>query len=192
MISLDEIARSLYGAYRLALLDSRGMSYFDKSIDGFWQSFVAALLIAPFFIMLMFVKADSTSVELSIFRFITIESIAYVVGWVLFPLLMFYISQKVDREKQYITFIVAYNWCAVIQNALYLPFALTFELNIISDRNIALINFILLCFIMTYIWFITKTALETNYGFASAIVLLDIGLWIMLNLTTESMLIGYS
>ena len=42
MITAREVSYGLFGAWRLAHLDRRGMEYFDTSIDGFWRSFWAA------------------------------------------------------------------------------------------------------------------------------------------------------
>ena len=56
--SVTEIAYALYGAWRLARLDSGGMGYFDRSIAGFWKSFFAALLVAPGHILLLVIEFD--------------------------------------------------------------------------------------------------------------------------------------
>ena len=47
MISPREITLGLYGAFRLALLDVRGMAYFNCTEAGFWRSFTAAAIAAP-------------------------------------------------------------------------------------------------------------------------------------------------
>lgn len=57
MPKFSEIATALYGAYRLARLDPQGMQYFDLSIGGFWRSFFAAVLMAPFFALLILLQA---------------------------------------------------------------------------------------------------------------------------------------
>ena len=44
----DSVIRSIYGAWRLALLDPSGLNWFDVSIEGFWRSFFAAAIVAPF------------------------------------------------------------------------------------------------------------------------------------------------
>ena len=41
-----EIFHSLYGAFRLLLLDQGGMRWFNVSITGFYRSFLAAVLVA--------------------------------------------------------------------------------------------------------------------------------------------------
>ena len=182
------MTKALYGAYRLARADTSGMSYLDTSFDGFWQSFFAAVLVAPFFILLLIIRFNNTDLEISAFRFLTLESIAYVIGWVLFPLIAFYLVQVLERENQYFGFIVAYNWASVLQNAIYLPFAVLFELGIISGDGAYFTNLILLCLVLAYTWFVTKTALNVSGFVASGLVVLDVGLWIMVNKLTESML----
>ena len=51
-----ETLRALYGAYRLARLDAGGMAYFDSSIGGFWRSFFAAVLVVPFYALLLVMR----------------------------------------------------------------------------------------------------------------------------------------
>ena len=43
----DEIVRSLTGAWRLFLDRPDAMRFFDVSVDGFWRSFAAVVLILP-------------------------------------------------------------------------------------------------------------------------------------------------
>ena len=52
----QEIVASLYGAWRLMRLDPTGMTYFNLSSDGFWRSFFAAVMIAPFYVALAYIK----------------------------------------------------------------------------------------------------------------------------------------
>ena len=78
----------------------------------------------------------------------------------------------------------------VIQNLIYLPFAIFFELGIMDGTNAEFINISLLFLVLAYTWFITKTALNVNGFVASSIVVLDVGVWIMLNMITDTMLLA--
>ena len=49
MSLFDEIQTSIYGAWRLARGDVRGISLFDATYRGFWRSFIAMILIAPLY-----------------------------------------------------------------------------------------------------------------------------------------------
>ena len=78
----------------------------------------------------------------------------------LFPLIIFYLVQTLEREHEFIGFIVAYNWASVIQNSVYLPFAILFEIGAIGGSSAEFVNLILLCLVLTYTWFVCKTTLQ--------------------------------
>lgn len=182
------MAKALYGAYRLARAEKDGMSYFDKTLDGFWRSFFAAVMVAPIFFLLITIRFANGGVATTAFRFISIEAIAYVIGWFLFPLIVYYVVQALERERQFFGFIVAYNWASVIQNSIYLPFAILFELGFIAGSNSEIVQLILLCLVLAYTWFVAKIALDINGFVAAGIVFLDVGVWVMLNILTDLML----
>ena len=78
------MAKALYGAYLLAKAEKDGMSYFDKSLDGFWRSFLAAAIVAPIFFLLMTIRFVNGGVGTTALRFTCIETIAYIIGWFFF------------------------------------------------------------------------------------------------------------
>ncbi len=190
MISFQDMTNAIYGAYRLARADANGMSYFDKSVGGFWRSFFAAVLVAPLFLLLLIIRFAVDEIDVGAFRFYTIEGVAYVIGWTLFPLVIYYLIQSLEKGSEFIGFIVAYNWASVLQNGFYLPFAILFQLGMITGDVAAFLNLILLGLVLAYTWFIARTALDINGFAAGGIIILDVGLWITLNIITESMLRG--
>ena len=138
------MTNAIYGAYRLARADANGMSYFDKSVGGFWRSFFAAVLVAPLFLLLLIIRFAVDEIDVGAFRFYTIEGVAYVIGWTLFPLVIYYLIQSLEKGSEFIGFIVAYNWASVLQNGFYLPFAILFQLGMITGDVAAFLNLILL------------------------------------------------
>ena len=44
----EEAKQSTTAALQLARFDTAGMAGFNNSLDGFWRSFGAAILLAPF------------------------------------------------------------------------------------------------------------------------------------------------
>ena len=85
-------------------------------------------------------------------------------------------------------FIIAYNWAAVLQNGFYLPFAILFQLGLIPGEAASFLNLILLGLVLTYTWFVAKTALDISGTVAGGIIILDVGLWVALTVITESFL----
>ena len=188
MISGQYVTNALYGAYRLARADTNGLSYFDNSAAGFWRSFFAAVLIAPLFLILLIIRFSVDDIGASAIRFYTFEAIAYVIGWVLFPLVVFYLVETLGKQERYVGFIIAYNWAAVLQNGFYLPFAILFQLGLIPGEAAGLLNLLLLGLVLTYTWFVAKSALDISGAVAGGIIILDVGLWVALTVITESFL----
>ena len=73
---LNETARALYGASRLARLDPTGLEYFRNTRGAFWRSFNAALIIAPFYAALLLMRFQTGEVSTSALRFFFIETIS--------------------------------------------------------------------------------------------------------------------
>lgn len=171
MISLREIFISLFGAYRLALMDTKGAAFFGNDDAAFWRSFMAAVLVLPFYGIILVAKYASQDELGSPLRFVSVEIIAYVIAWVAFPLLMVSVAQMLDRKDKYFGFICAYNWASVLQNIVYLPIVF---LILIGVDSVATIGFFVLIGLLTYTWFIAKTLLEIDGIAAAGLVLMDL------------------
>jgi hypothetical protein len=174
MLSTREAVFALYGAWRLARLDGAAMRFFVTTLDGFWNSFYAALFVAPFYVVLLAVEYSSGMVRVGVPRFALVEAIAYVISWVAFPLVMVGISRLLDREARYLGFIVAYNWAAVLQNAFFLPLVMLAIAGALPDGLADGLVLVAHAAIMLYIWFITRTALAVASMAAVGIVVLDL------------------
>ena len=183
----QDTTSALYGAYRLARADAGGMVYFDTTIDGFWRSFIAAALVAPLFALFLAIRFNTGDFVISPFRFAAVETIAYVIAWLIFPLIMFHVCQAIEREQEFIGYIVAYNWASVWQNLAYLPFVILSELGYLSAGAGRTMGMLVLVLVMLYTWFITKTALRVTGVLATGLVILDFVVSIILNALTEGM-----
>ena len=119
-----KIFQPIYGAVRLAQGKRDGMSLFGDSETDFWQSFYAAIIVAPLFFIFISLQSNTGVRSALSVNFYAIHVISYVVGWVLFPLVMIHLVKTIGRQQFYIRLIVAYNWASVVQNAVFLPFAI--------------------------------------------------------------------
>jgi len=179
--------QALYGAYRLARLDPDGMGFFEATTDAFWRSFKAALLIAPFYGLLLALRFEAGEIGATVWRYGAVETIAYVLSWVAFPVLMLGVTKRFDCEGNYLRFIVAYNWAAVPQNMLYLPVAMLSVTGVISADAAGFFALVVLMLIVGYVWFITRTALDITPARAAIIVAMDFALSILINAYAEAM-----
>ncbi len=188
MLSAREAVSALYGAYRLARFDARGMTYFETSIEGFWRSFYAAVIVAPFYATLLFMRHAAGETTAGGFRFASIEAIAYVIAWVAFPLVMVSVARVLNREERYLGYIVAYNWAAVLQNGLYLPLGMLGVTGAVPAETARVLGLIALSLILVYAWFIARVALNVGAGAAAALVALDLVLSVFINAVASAML----
>ncbi len=188
MLSAQEAAASLYGAYRLARFDARGMTYFETSLAGFWRSFFAAVIVAPMFAVVLVMRYAAGSNGVDGVRFAAVEAIAYVIAWVAFPLVMVSLARLLDREERYLGYIVAYNWASVLQNGLYLPLVILGAAGVIPAETAGPLILIALSLILVYGWFIAKVALDVGAWTAVSLVALDLVLSVFIDIVASSML----
>jgi hypothetical protein len=190
MVSLtkEEAAAGIYGAWRLACRDRGGIRLFDTSLDGFWKSFHAALFVAPGFMFLKLLSFSGLGAEFPLFRLLALQSIAYVIGWFAFPLVMIYVTDALDRWERYFDFIVAFNWSNVLQMALLVVVTVLTTAGVLPGALGMLATLIATLAIIYYEWFIAVTALQITGGQAAGVVTVDIVIGILLNSIAAGML----
>ncbi|MCP5373134.1 MAG: hypothetical protein H6907_15515 [Hyphomicrobiales bacterium] len=180
-----EVIAGIYGAYRLARADAGAMSYFDTTLDGFWKSFFAAAVVAPFYLLLLVLRlATAQTGVLDPLRFFTAEAIGYVIAWVAFPLIMIPLSEALDRRDHYFRYLVAYNWAAVIQNAIYLPLGFLILSGLVPFGLAVLLELAAIGAILAYAWFIARTALDIPGLTAAGLVFIDFVVGFAINKVT--------
>ena len=115
-----EVQTAVGGALRLAVGDRSGLKFFDASIDGFWRSFRAGLICYPLYLLLVSFRVTAAQWEMSGFApVLFVETIAYVISWVAYPLLILPVSRQLGREDRFLSFMVAYNWSQILQTGLF-------------------------------------------------------------------------
>ena len=185
-----EIYNSILGAWRLARLDPSGMHYFSLTIDGFWRSFFAAVIVAPIYIYIHLMRPTAPVVgrappaEPATDLFVDIG--AYIVGWAAFPALMILLARLLNLSGQYVSFIVAYNWANVLQWALF-GVAATIAAALGAETGFgAVLNLAALAAVLFYQWFVARTALLTSAYVAAGIVVIDVLLGLIINFAARA------
>lgn len=130
--SSGEVATALYGAWRLMRFDSKAMSYFDKSVDGFWKSFYAAVFWVPLMTIVSFVLARDLPVTLMNILGVAMNNIAYLF---VFPLVFLGACNVMGWQKNFIGCIVALNWTRVFYISLLLPVSLIIPMFLVSTGD---------------------------------------------------------
>jgi len=174
MISAREIVYGIYGAYRLCRFDAQGLAYFNASPQGFWRSFFAAVLIAPAAFLITALQIDKAAVQAGPLRIALIEGLAYVILVFAYPVAVHPLCRLLDREPNYITYVIAYNWAGVIQMLLVLPVALLAATGVLPSALANLAWFAVNGVTLVMLWYIAKAALRVPGGMAVAFVAIDL------------------
>ena len=181
-----EIARHLEGAWLLARGDRRGLGRLDLSVEGFWRSFSAAFLIAPAYALVLLEQYAAVGWPEHGWRTALTELVAYACGWVAFPIAAIFLTRLLNLAGRYVVLVVAANWSAVLQIALYAA-AVTLSLVLPAPLRGPLLLAATLV-ILGYQWFVIRTALDTTTGTAIGLLLIDVLLGMMVSRTIDALL----
>ena len=187
MTLFEESARSIYGAYRMARLDAGAVSLFNTTVEGAWRSFFAAVLIAPFFFSLI---AMGPRIDPELYdpaRYWTAEVIAYVVSWTAYPVIMAMITESLGRRERFVSYLVVYNWAAVIQAAVFIPINGLQMTGVLPQDVGSLLWFVAFGALLGYLWFIARTVLSITPVSAMAIVALDVIIGVIISIVARSL-----
>ena len=169
-----EIAYALYGAWRLLRFDRGGLAWFEDSVEAFWRSFFAAVIVAPGHVILVGLHLSEMGIEAGLARVVVVQGLAYVTVWTAFPLALYYVCRSIGREAQFIRAVVAFNWASVLQVAIMVPMDLLARSGLLPPAATGLAALAVTLFLFSYGWFIARVALEVRPMVAVGIVLLGV------------------
>jgi hypothetical protein len=169
-----EVQLALTGALRLARGDRGGLSCFDRTVDGFWRSFRAAFISYPLYLVLLTMRVTVAEWERAgALRIVTVETIAYVIAWTAFPLLMLIVTERIGRPHRFFDFMVPYNWSQLPQSAFIVLVGLQTESGVLGTQTGQAIIIAAAVAVLVYEWFIARVALDTSAAAAAFIVVVD-------------------
>lgn len=172
MIRREDIHRAIYGAWRLAHHDPAGMDWLDLTAGGFVRSFAAIPLLAPFYLVLVLIENFGGGRNLG--HVLLVEGLSYVAIWLAFPLLLIPMCRVLSLGSRYVPYIVAYNWSQVVLlMCLWLPLSILLASGLPGRAisNILIIAGFAAAYY--YLWFITRTALQTTASTAFGLAMLE-------------------
>ena len=149
---------------------SEGIDQFDVSVDGFWRSFQAALIVAPGFALTLWLRPDFDDAGLTVTQFWLKAAIAFLVAIVQFPLLALLLCSYFDLKHRFVPLIVASNWVAVIQTVIFVTAVLFAQ---VSGSLGDILLLVVTVSLMYFQWFVIQTALKTAGTIALAYLTLD-------------------
>lgn len=188
IITLPEVTRAIYGAFRLLRLDRSGYSLLDDSDRGFAMSFWSAIFVLPGYFVLGHFAPEMESGATSPARQITVDVLHYIVGWTAYPVAMYFIAAHLGRPDRYRLYVVAYNWAVVPQVFALTTAAMLVRSGLLPPDAGSFVSLVLTFGILFWIGFLARTALDVPLPMAAGIVGFDILLTISLEQLRQMMI----
>lgn len=183
-----EVGSALAGTVRLARGDRAALALFDRSPQGFWRSFRAALLAYPLYLIVLTMRVSLAHWRAAGGgRILAVETIAYVITWTAFPLIMLEVTRWLGREDRFFDFMVPYNWCQVPQSLLAAAIGIAAESRLFAPASTEAIGLAAIAAVFAYEWLIARIALQTTRTTAALVVLVDFLLAVLVTHTAAGL-----
>ncbi len=174
MTAARQIANALYGLWLLAKFDLRAWSYFEKTLSGFWASFLVAAALAPFYFAHTIFLFDDRKPQLAFVPYLVVQALTYVVVWAIFPFAMMYVVQLLQRTPRYYWHMVPYNWMQLPLGLVHYGAWLLADARLLPVRAAVYVELSALLILSIYGTFVAGVGLQIGAGTALSLVVLDI------------------
>ncbi|WP_395014913.1 hypothetical protein [Dongia sp.] len=188
MISFAEFEIALHGLLRLARFDAGFAGFFDLSARGARRSFRLALPLLPIVLFLIHLRAKWPE-DTDMVRVVLGELITYGLGWVSFPLLLFYAGRAIDREARIYGAIAVYNWLSILSIGLQIPIVVAGYYGL-DDSVVYDLFWLVILFVTACEFFAFWRLLGTGIGVIVALVLAEFSLSRILDLVLYGLVHG--
>jgi len=190
MSMMSAILRGLHGSWRLLMLDSRGLAYFESTPRGALTSFWAMLLVLPLDLAVRAIDIAVPSGDMPPeSRNLGLHLALYVIGWLLPLIIIYALVRWYGRGDRFWLFLSALNWSQVLQGIGMLLFtgllagtgslvdlgavAQAPPLNAVVGAFAALLAMGIFVVIYGYEWYVAWVSLEAGVALPIIVVLLD-------------------
>lgn len=186
------LASGWRGAVLMLRRDPAAMAHFDVSVEGFWRSFAAPLLVTP--VNLVAVLPVALALERDATQMAVVRILTDLSAIVAFPLLMVPVARLLGLGGTYVPFIVANNFASLPIAVVYmmLTAVVAFAGAVGGLSGVATVQFWiglpLLALVLGYIWQVARIALQAPAGTAAAITAIQYLLALVLEQLFERLL----
>jgi hypothetical protein len=173
VLSAAEITRGVQGALGFLRRDPAALLSFDNTMEACLRSFRLMAVTAPFYVVYSLIRYANLSVTIDTGELIAIETLSYVINWLLYPVIFYEVARRRGWLERYPRYIAALNWTnlpgiviaiAAIVIKMMVPTALGGILEIALQA-------------LFFYWFLVITRLTLGADWAMAVVLLAVN-WI--------------
>jgi hypothetical protein len=191
-VTAADFRAGIEAAVAMLLGKPGALGRFDVSLDGFWRSFAAILLVLPSFAVSLLAiwhgqmeQLPADVVDLPWVSFVAEKLVALGLDWVALPVVLALIAGRLGLSGRYVPFIIARNWAAPVVSALYAVPALIYAAGIINAEIAAVLSLPVVVVALHYLYRIARQALGVPISMAIGVVVLDILLGLLISGTVS-------
>lgn len=179
MGGLSTIRDCLAGAWQVMLGRAEGLNRLDFSLEGFWRSFAAVILLVPF-VFLMLLSEQPLAEEAGVAAEpltggrLVLELIALLADWFAFPLLFAVLAPPFGLGSRYVPFIVTRNWASVIVGAMIGVIQALVVVGVIPTTVASFVMLAAFAVSLRFSYMVVRLTLAVSMGMALPIVMLDL------------------
>ena len=110
---VSDVTKALFGIWLILKNRPGADNFFDISVEGFWRSFVAALLVLPANVVITAVgilaAGDVSYGLIDGFK----DLLIYVINWLFYPLIVISACRYLNAQDKALKYIIPYNWASI-------------------------------------------------------------------------------
>jgi len=173
MISPQKLANAIRGVGTLYKFDQRAWEFFDKTPHGFWSAYIVAFAVAPlqFIHRIMDYNADDSSLTFA--PYLTVQVLAYILNWTLFPFAMIYIARLLGRTERYFHYMTPYIWMQAPLSLLLFTSQVLGDFGILPQAVLEVVDPMVLIAYAVFGTYVAGIGLQITTGTALSLVVLD-------------------
>jgi hypothetical protein len=181
----EEASRSLQGAWGLLRRDPAAPTAFNATLDGFWRSFVVAVLLLPLILAYLALtdSAESADQAAPATRWI-VSILVYVIEWAAWPLVAFYLARAMNCSDRLLGYLVAYNWSQLLTGPFIIGLAVLARMAL-SQEDAVIVILIAQGAVLAYEYLIARQMLGVPAGRAIVVVFAAFALSLVLRDTAD-------
>ena len=173
MLSAAEITRGVQGALGFLRRDPAALLSFDNTMEACLRSFRLMAVTAPFYVVYSLIRYANLTVTIDTGELIAIETMSYVINWLLYPVLFYEVARRRGWLDRYPRYIAALNWTNLPGIVIAIA---AIVIKMIVPAGMGGILEIALQALFFY-WFLVITRLALGTDWAMSVVLLAVN-WI--------------
>ena len=174
---LTYLRDNLAGAFAVMLGRPEGLDRLDVSLEGFWRSFSAFILVLPFALLAIISQEQIAALGAEggevADRSLPQETAVLLLDWLAFPLIFALAARPLGVGPRYVPFIVARNWGTVVVGAMLSLVHALHLLGVLPTQLAAIITLVFVAVALRFSYMITRIALAVPMRTAVPIVAFD-------------------